>query len=162
MNEDVLLGLTAALVVAGCSDSAGIESAGALQQQLAGGGDSPVCRLFTAHQIGAALGAPVEEGYISGPLGTGCSWQIQGQDRSVMVQIVPRDYWEDGTHQPGSEALDGIGEQAFVGPWLDDQRAGALTANGAVYVMSPSKETSIALLRDVAPRVPATAEAGAQ
>lgn len=69
-----------------------------------------------------------------------------------MVQIVPRDYWEDGTRQPGGEALEGIGEKAFVGPWLDDHRAGALTINGAVYVMSPSEDVSIRLLRDAVTR----------
>lgn len=155
MNKQHLLSLTTAFVLAACSDRAELDAARSLQQQITGGDDSPVCRLFTAEQIGAALGASVRQGHTSGPLGSGCSWEIKGQDRSVMVQIVPRDYWEDGTHQPGGEALENIGEQAFVGPWLDDHRAGALTVNGAVYVMSPSKETSVALLRDVALRVPA-------
>ena len=126
-----------------------------LHQAMTANDDSPICKLLTAQQVGKAVGTSVENGHTSGPLGSGCSWSIKGQDRSVMVQVVPRDYWEDGTRQPGGEALEGIGEKAFVGPWLDDQRAGALTANGAVYVMSPSKEASITLLREVATRVPA-------
>lgn len=145
--------LTLALISAGCSDKPDFAAAAGLQEQLTGD-DSPICKLLTRQQIGTALGARVDEGRTSGPLGSGCSWPIQGQDRSVMVQVVPRDYWEDGTRQPGGEALEGIGEKAFVGPWIDDFRAGALTANGAVYVMSPSKTASVALLRDVATRVP--------
>jgi hypothetical protein len=144
----IVPGLAFAVGLAACSDGAELDAARSLQQQITGGDDSPVCKLFNAQEIGAALGKPVEHGHTAGPLGSGCSWEIKGQDRSVMVQIVPRDYWEDGTHQPGGEALEGIGEKAFVGPWLDDHRAGALTANGAVYVMSPSKEVSVRLLRE--------------
>jgi hypothetical protein len=138
-----------------CSDRQALQTAKSVQQDITANDDSPICKLLTASQVGAAVGTAVENGHTSGPLGSGCSWPIKGQDRSVMVQVVPRDYWEDGTRQPGGVALEGIGEKAFVGPWLDDQRAGALTANGAVYVMSPSKEASITLLRDVATRVPA-------
>jgi len=147
-----LVCLALGLSLTACSDSAEIQAARTLQQQMTGGGDSPVCKLFTAREIGAALGAPVADGYTSGPLGTGCSWPIKGQDRNVMIQVVPREYWEDGTAQPGGTALEGIGEKAFVGPWLDDWRAGALTMNGAVYVMSRSKEASVSLLRDAALR----------
>lgn len=146
--------LAFACSVAACSESAEVNAARSLQQQITGGDGSPICELFTAQQIGSVLGEAVEEGNTAGPLGSGCSWQIKGQDRSVMVQVVPREYWEDGTRQPGGQALEGVGEKAFVGPWLDDQRAGALTANGAVYVMSPTKQASVALLRDVVTRVP--------
>ncbi len=147
-----MLALT--LSLAACSDTTELEAARSLHQRISGGDDSLACKLLSTEQIGNALGASVEAGHTAGPLGSGCSWQIEGSDRSVMIQIVPRDYWEDGTTQPGGQVLEGIGEAAFVGPWLDDQRAGALTANGAVYVMSPSKNTSVALLRDVASRVP--------
>ena len=146
--------LALSVIIAACSDKPDPAAAQNLQRELTGGGDSPMCKLLTKQQIGAALGAAIGDGYTSGPLGSGCSWPIQGQDRSVMVQVVPRDYWEDGTRQPGGEALEGIGEKAFVGPWLDDYRAGALTANGAVYVISPSKSASVKLLQDVATRVP--------
>jgi hypothetical protein len=141
--------------VSACTQDSTPVAAQALQEELTSAGTiSVACKLFSRDQIAKAVGASVDAGVTSGPLGTGCSWAIRGQDRSVMVQIVPRDYWEDGTRQPGGEALTGIGEKAFVGPWLDDQRAGALTANGAVYVMSPKKETSVVLLRDAATRVP--------
>jgi hypothetical protein len=146
--------LTLMLSLTACSDTDDLGPARRAQPRLAGGDESPVCKLFTREQIGSVLGTPVEGGHTAGPLGSGCSWQIEGSDRSVMVQIVPREYWEDGTDQPGGEALEGIGEKAFVGPWLDEHRAGALTANDAVYVMSPSKDASVRLLRDVATRVP--------
>lgn len=147
--------LALVLLGAGCSDQSDLAAAREVQRQITGGGgDSPVCKLFTKQQLSSALGAAVEDGETSGPLGSGCSWPIKGQDGSVMVQVVPRDYWEDGTRQPGGEALEGIGEKAFVGPWIGEYRAGALTANGAVYVMCASKAASVALLRDVATRVP--------
>ncbi len=141
-----LFGLALALSLAACSGRSEVEA------QLGGNGDSPICKLFTPQEIGSALGNTVEKGHVSGPLGSACSWPIAGQDRSVMIQVVPRDYWEDGTNQPGGEPLEGIGELAFVGPWLDDQRAGALTLNGALYVMTPSKQASVALLRDLVAR----------
>jgi hypothetical protein len=141
--------------VSACTQDSTPAAAKALHEQLTSAGtESVACKLFSRDQIAKALGATVDAGVTSGPLGTGCSWAIRGQDRNVMVQLVPRDYWEDGTRQPGGEALTGIGDKAFVGPWLDDQRAGALTENGAVYVMSPKKETSVVLLRDAATRVP--------
>jgi hypothetical protein len=155
-----LIGATTLVVLAvfaaACSKNDSHAQATALQQQIIGAGsDSVACKLFTADQIADALGRAVDDGATSGPLGSACSWSIKGEHRSVMVQIVPRDYWEDGSRAPDAQVLEGIGEKAFVGRWLDDQRAGALTANGAVYVMSPNKDTSVTLLRDAAPRVPA-------
>ncbi len=146
--------LALAVLSGACSEGPDLDAARTELQQLSGTADSPICKLLTRQQIAAALGKPVDEGHTAGPLGSGCSWPVKGTERSVMVQVVPRDYWEDGTRQPGGEALEGIGEKAFVGPWLDDYRAGALTAKGAVYVMSPSKAASVTLLRDVAPRIP--------
>ncbi len=146
------LALAVAAGLAACSDGAEVAAARSLQQQITGGDGSPVCKLFTAEQIGDALGAAVENGHTAGPLGTACSYPIKDRDRSVMVQVVPRDYWEDGTDQPGGEALQDVGEKAFVGPWLDDHRAGALTINGAIYVMSPAKDASVRLLREAVVR----------
>lgn len=148
------IGLVAvAAALWGCSG--GASDAQKVAAQIAGGSDSFVCRLFTREEIAAAAGEPVAAGENAGPLGSGCHWMFENSDeRGVMIQIVPRDYWEDGTHQPGGEALSGIGEKAFVGPFLDEHRAGALTANGAVYVVSPKREISVALLNQAAPRVP--------
>lgn len=145
-----------ALSVTACSQGTGQAEAMKVRDQLTGAGaQSPACKMFTRNEIAAAYGAAVAEGETSGPLGSGCSWALKsGNYQSVMVQLVPRDYWEDGTEQPGGEALAGIGEKAFVGPWLDDHRAGALTEKGAVYVMSPKREASVALLRQAADRMP--------
>lgn len=111
------------------------------------------CRLLTIAEVAAAVGAPVDAGEVTGPLESMCSWGIRdGSDRSVRLQLVPREYWEDGARQPGGESLDGVGEKAFVGPWLDDQRAGALTPAGALFVMSPLRDASLALLRLAVPR----------
>lgn len=146
-----------ALSLTACSQGSAQNDAQKLHDQLtAAGTDSPACKMFSRKEIAAALGEAVEEGHTSGPLGTGCSWDAKDDDsRSVMVQIVPRDYFEDGTDAPGGEALTGIGEKAFVGPWINDFRAGALTDKGAIYVMTPKREVSVALLRQAATRMPA-------
>lgn len=150
------IAMALAMVVTVCPASESAQSAAKeLKKQLTGADkDAVACKLLSRDEIAKALGAAVEVGETSGPLGSACSWKIKSQDRTVMLQFVPRKYYEDGARQPGGEALAGIGEKAFVGPWLDDQRAGALTANGAVYVMTPKKDASVALLRAVATRVP--------
>lgn len=142
-----------ALVVAACSQ--GGSDAGEISHAPDGASaaTSGLCKLLSRDEIAAAVGSPVADGNVAGPLGSGCQWEL-ANERSVMIQVVPRDYWEDGTNAPGGEALADIGEKAFVGPWLDDQRAGALTPNGAVYVISPSRDASVTLLRQVATRVP--------
>jgi hypothetical protein len=50
--------------------------------------------------------------------------------------------------------LSGLGEEAFVAPWLNAFRAGALTPHGAIYVMTPRRDLSVALLRQAVERVP--------
>lgn len=112
-----------------------------------------VCQLLTSAEVAASIGSPVDAGELTSPLDSMCNWAIRdGSDRSVRLQLVPRDYWEDGARQPGGEPLDGLGEKAFVGPWLDDERAGALTPAGALFVMSPQRDASLALLRLAVPR----------
>jgi hypothetical protein len=155
MSREALLAALALSLVA-CSQGSAQSEAKKLHDQLtAAGTESAACKMFSRAEISAALGAAVGEGYTSGPLGSACSWDVKGNDeQSVMVQIVSRDYWEDGTRAEGAEALTGIGEKAFIGPWIGDLRAGALTAKGAVYVMSPKREASIVLLRQAAERMP--------
>jgi hypothetical protein len=156
MNREAWIAVLA-LSLTACSQGSAQTDAKKLHDQItAAGTQSPACKMFSRAEIAAAFGAAVEDGKTSGPLGSACSWDVKNSSdyESVMVQIVSRDYWEDGTQQPGGEALSGIGEKAFVGPWLGDQRAGALTDKGAVYVLSPKKEVSVALLRKAAERMP--------
>jgi hypothetical protein len=113
-----------------------------------------VCRMFTRAEISKALGAQVSNGAPWGMFGGGCEWAA-GEENAVQVVVV-RDvsYWENLKSVQGGEALAGFGEEAFVAPWLDAFRAGALTEHGVIYVMTPKRDLSVALLRQAVERVP--------
>ncbi len=108
------------------------------------------CKLFTRAEIATALGAAVEEGTNWAP--GGCEWRAG--DTAVHITIARAEDWEPQDKSAGGESLQGIGKQAFVGPWLGDSRAGALTDSNTVYVLTPSRDVSVALLRKAVERLP--------
>ncbi len=115
---------------------------------------SKSCKLFTRREITEALGESVGEGADWGLASMGCEWSA-GEDRAVQAIVVPDpEYWENLAKSEGGEALSGLGEESFVAPWLGSFRAGALTPQGSVYVMSPKRDLSVALLRKAVERAP--------
>ncbi len=115
---------------------------------------SKTCKLFSRAEIAEAIGTPVSEGADWGLASMGCEWSA-GEDRAVQAIIVPDpEYWENLAGSEGGEALSGLGEEAFVAPWLGAFRAGALTPHGSVYVMSPKRDLSVSLLRKAVERAP--------
>jgi hypothetical protein len=121
-----------------------------------GGSGSVACALFTAAQVGERLGTTVSAGTPWGMTGTGCQWSSDGDDENAVQVVIVDDprYWENLARADGGEALRGIGDQAFVAPWLGAYRAGALTPSGSIYVMTPRRDLSVALLRDALTRWP--------
>jgi hypothetical protein len=117
-----------------------------------------ICGLFSPQELAEVLGEPMKPGTVSGPLGSACTWDSEREGKDVMIQIVDADSYEDGSRASGGEALTGIGERAFAGPWLGGARAGALTATHAVYVLvsgtSDDRARAVALLPRVIERLP--------
>lgn len=108
------------------------------------------CKLFSRAEIATALGAAVEAGTNWAP--GGCEWRAG--DAAVHITVARAEDWEPQDTSAGGESLQGIGKQAFVGPWLGDMRAGALTDSNTVYVLTPSRDVSVALLRKAVERLP--------
>jgi len=71
-----------------------------------------LCSALTQDEIGKLVGEKVETGEVSGPLGSACTWDLP-DDLSVMVQVVPPEYWEPHDTQ-GHRELTGIADQAYV------------------------------------------------
>ena len=162
-HNHTALAVLIALALAACSstDKPALLLASAPAAQTAPGpaaagpaSSGKACKLFTRSEIAAAIGAAVGEGTEWGSGFGGCEWSA-GDDNAVQTALMPdRNYWEDLAESQGGEALSGIGEKAFVAPWMGSFRAGALTPQGAVYVMSPKRDVSVALLRTAVARMP--------
>ena len=115
---------------------------------------SKACKLFTQGEIADALGTSVGKGTNWGSGFPGCEWSAGG-DNAVQAALMPdRSYWENLAETTGGEALSGLGQEAFIAPWMGSFRAGALTPQGAVYVMSPKRDVSVTLLRTAVARMP--------
>lgn len=146
----------AAVVLAACSRNVDQAAAKATAEGIAttmastAVATDKACKLFSRDEIAAALGAAVEEGTNWAP--GGCEWRAG--DTAVHITIARTQDWEPLDKSAGGESLQGIGKQAFVGPWLNDMRAGALTDTHTVYVMSPSRDVSVVLLRQAVARLP--------
>lgn len=162
MRIAVLAWISVLLLSAGCSrgpDAPQAQTA-VTAGPIAPGASSPLatsssntCNLFSRAEIAEALGAPVGEGADWGMASLGCEWSAG--DRAVQAIVVPDpEYWESLAKSEGGEALSGLGEEAFVAPWLGMFRAGALTPQGSVYVMSPKRDLSVSLLRKAVERAP--------
>lgn len=142
-------------VLAGCSkssDRANAENvANGITQTMAASvpATSKACKLFSRDDISAALGKPVDDGH---DWSAGCEWKAG--DQAVQVVIARAEDWEPLAKDSGGESLPGIGMQAFVGPWLGDSRAGARTDTSTVYVITPSRDLSVKLLRQAVQRLP--------
>ena len=113
-----------------------------------------VCRMFTGAEISKALGVSVRNGAPWGVFGGGCEWAANEKDAVQIVVVRDKSYWENLGNVDGGEMLPGLGEAAFVAPWLGAYRAGALTDRGAVYVMTPRRDLSVDLLRRAVERLP--------
>ena len=150
------IAMLAAVVLTACSKNTDQAAAKATAEGIASTMASTAvatdkaCKLFSRDEIATALGAAVEEGTNWAP--GGCEWRAG--DTAVHITVARAEDWEPLDKSAGGESLQGIGKQAFVGPWLNDMRAGALTDTNTVYVLTPSRDVSVALLRKAVERLP--------
>ena len=113
-----------------------------------------LCSLFAREEIEGLLGTPVENGDVTGPLGTACQWNGSADDSAyAQVQVISdTSYWEKPTLAKGYEELDAIGKEAFVVPELGGWRAGAVTDASVIMVSvsggTSNRDTAIRLLRN--------------
>lgn len=147
--------LSAAVALSGCSQGSDRDQAEHLAQGISQTmassqtATNQACKLFSRDDVSAALGARVDEGH---DWNIGCEWRAG--DQAVQVVVVADD-WEPLAKSAGGESLPGIGKEAFVGPWLGDMRAGALVDTRSIYVITPSRDVSVKLLRQAVARLPA-------
>ena len=146
--------LSTVVFMCGCSQGSDREQAEHVAQGISQtmassqGATNPACKLLSRDEVGAALGTTVDEGH---DWNIGCEWRAG--DKAVQV-IVVADDWEPLAKSSGGESLPGIGKEAFVGPWLGDVRAGALIDTRSIYVITPTRDVSVKLLRQAAARLP--------
>ncbi|WP_159017259.1 hypothetical protein [Cognatiluteimonas profundi] len=149
------LAIVVLLAIAGCAktddraDAQDVAAGISSTMQASTAGSNKACKLLTRAEISEALGKPVDEGHDWSA--GGCEWRSGGD--AVQVQQVAADDWEPLAKSSGGESLPGIGLEAFVGPWLGSARAGAKTSSGCVYVMTPTRDLSVKLLRQATSRM---------
>ena len=121
---------------------------------------SRLCALFTAGEIKELLGAPVGEGYVTGPMDSACRWDNDRSDESAVyaqIQMVGTEFWEKHSGAKGYEVLNGIGKEAFVASSLGGWEAGTVTDKAVVFVSvnggSANRDTAVKLLRDTLGRL---------
>ena len=146
--------LSAAIVSCGCSQGSDRAHAEHLVQGISqamastAAANNQACKLLSRDEVSAAIDAPVDAGH---DWNIGCEWSAG--DKAVQVVVV-NDDWEPLAKSSGGESLPGIGKEAFVGPWLGDIRAGALIDTRSVYVITPTRDVSVRLLRQAVARLP--------
>lgn len=150
----IAMALSAAVALSGCSQGSDRDQAEHLAQGISQtmassqGATNQACKLFSRDEVSAALGAAVDEGH---DWNIGCEWSAG--DKAVQAVVVAND-WEPLAKSAGGEPLSGIGKEAFVGPWLGDMRAGALIDSRSIYVMAPTRDVAVKLLRQAVARMP--------
>lgn len=136
-------------------------SAGELAATLTGddkgaAADNAVCKLFKAKElepyVGEALGKPE-----NAAMGSGCQWPAKDETGDVLIQVVPKEYYEPHTGAETYQEIKGLGERAFSAHAFDGWLASALVGERAIVAMvageTASRETAEALLRETVKRV---------
>jgi hypothetical protein len=138
----------AAVVSAAASQDAGGASAGTGGSTA--GNDR--CAEFTTGQVTALIGdAPfqtAEPGILDVP---GCQWYFSAGAGNVNLQILPGAQYGDWSGKPGVTAVSGVGDSAFVGPYvLGGTMAGAQVGSTFYFLTAapaPSNDVVVSFLK---------------
>ncbi len=106
---------------------------------------NPQCKLFTAAEMTALVGAPVGPGENAAG-GLGCNWHSKDYAARASVTVVPPNYFPEPSAVPGFKLLPGIGNRGWVAP-DDGWSAGAIVQDmGVVVGVSGKAATEAAVL----------------
>jgi len=71
------------------------------------------CQLFSKAEVSQYIGTAVSE-MNNAAMGTGCQWVDKDADNSMMVQIVPADYYSAASGVESYKKLPDVGVRGFV------------------------------------------------
>jgi len=110
------------------------------------------CAAFTTAQVTALVGdAPfqtAEPGMLDVP---GCQWYVSSGAGNVNLQILPGSQYGDWSGKPGATAVSGVGDSAFVGPYVLGGTMAGAQVGGTFYFLTvapaPSNDVVVAFLK---------------
>jgi hypothetical protein len=125
---------------------------GAASSAGGAGAGNDRCAKFTTAQVTPLTGDAFQTAEPSILDVPGCQWYFSSGAGNVNLQILPGSQYGDWSGKPGATAVSGVGDSAFVGPYVLGGTMAGAQVGGTFYFLTvspaPSNDVVVAFLKE--------------